>query len=308
MDRTRGRKLIAGGCALLAFGIVATVAISWDRGNVGAAAKVDPGVALASEAARARAEVPTAVPTPTGEPTEVPSAPPQPAVVTRNRLYQVGRLPASRCAEPVREPTSPANVRAYYTEFVACLNKAWAPAIRKAGFTFVPPRLVVTVGQSASSPCDGADGEDYYCHGAIYIDARNDLEAYKHDDPGLVMMYMAFVIAHEYGHHVQALTGILAVRYQRRATINGLEATLEESRRLELQASCLGAVYFGADKDWFPVDDLWIADFESLVSNVNDPERDHGKAESHRHWSMAGLDSASPASCNTYTADSPQVS
>ena len=88
----------------------------------------------------------------------IPVVPPQPATLAKNPLYRIGRLPASRCAEPEHEPTSLASVRAYYGELLACMNKAWAPAIRKAGFTFRPPKLVVTEGRSASSPCECADG------------------------------------------------------------------------------------------------------------------------------------------------------
>ena len=308
MDQTRGSKLIAGGIALLAFGILATVAIRWDRGSVQATGKADPAMVAASEAAKARAAMPTAAPTPTGDPTELPSAPPQPRVVTKNPIYRVGRLPASRCQEPEYEPTTVANVRAYYAEFVACLDKAWAPAIRKAGFEFVSPKLVVSAGESPSSPCDSLDSVAYYCDGAIYMNASADIKDYQEYDPELTLAYMAFTIGHEYGHHVQDLTGIVAARFQRRSTINGVEATLEESRRLELQASCLSGVYFGADRDWLPSGADWIDNFEYVLGNSEDRERDHGSRANHTYWSNAGFDAADPAACNTYTAGSALVS
>ncbi|MDX6241029.1 MAG: hypothetical protein QOG10_5853, partial [Kribbellaceae bacterium] len=44
------------------------------------------------------------------------------------------QIPASKCKEPSARPTAMPAVRAYDTQTVACLNKVWAPVIRKAGF------------------------------------------------------------------------------------------------------------------------------------------------------------------------------
>src|SRR6266705_346346 len=95
--------------------------------------------------------------------------------------------------------TSLRNVQAYYAQFVGCLNRAWGPVIRKAGFTFTPPKLVVVLGKSPSSPCHAYDGPAYYCGDTIYIDAKDDLDGYK-DDPEWATTWMAVIIGHEYGH------------------------------------------------------------------------------------------------------------
>ena len=50
------------------------------------------------------------------------------------------------------QETSLAKVRAYYTQALGCLNKAWAPAIRKAGYQFWAPQLQVYSGKSSTSP------------------------------------------------------------------------------------------------------------------------------------------------------------
>ena len=57
---------------------------------------------------------------------------------------------------------------------------------------------------------------------------------------------------------MQALTGILAAKYERGITLNGIELQREESRRLELQADCFGGAYLGADQESFPVDGEWL--------------------------------------------------
>jgi predicted metalloprotease len=297
--------LIAGGAALLAFGILATGAILWDRHNV----DPSPAAATASEVAKARDALPSTTPS-SAEPAadDVASAPPQPPELTKNSIYRVGKLPASRCAEPEQEPTSLADVRAFYTELLGCLNKAWAPAIRKAGFTFQPPKLVVVKGQSPSSPCNVDDGVAYYCGDTIYIDAQADLTDWAEYDQGRVLARMTMLLGHEYGHHVQALTGILKAVYKWDLPVSGVDLTLQESRRVELQANCLSGVYLGADQDWFPVTDDYLDDWQAIVRSFEDPDRDHGNTENAGNWSIAGYDAADPKACNTFTAAAPFVS
>jgi predicted metalloprotease len=258
----------------------------------------------ASEAARLRSEVPTTVPT--TESTAPVNAPVQPAALARNPIYRAGKLPSPGCTEPEMDPTSLRNVQAYYTEFVSCLNKAWAPVIRKAGFTFTPPKLVVVLGKSPSSPCHFDDGPAYYCGDTIYLDAQADLDGYE-DDSEAAPVWMALTIAHEYGHHVQALTGILKAKYQRDITLNGIDLQLEESRRVELQADCLGGAYLGADQASFPIGDDWLELQDEVIGTSSDPKHDHGAVANYGLWNSKGFDAAGPAGCNTYAADSALV-
>ncbi|MEU4197792.1 neutral zinc metallopeptidase [Kribbella sp. NPDC026611] len=264
---------------------------------------VPGGDAAASEAAAARASVPTTAATTEGEAAIPVKAPPMPSTFTKNPIYRVGKLPSSGCKEPNYQPTSLANVRAYYTEFTACLNKVWAPVIQKAGFRFVPPKLVVVLGQSPSSPCTVEDGRDYYCGDTIYMDAKPDIDGYR-DAPASQRMWMALTMGHEYGHHVQALTGMLRAMGQRHRTLNNVDAYLEDERRLELQASCFSAVYLGADRNDFPLTGSALALWKRVAADTVDDDHDHGKAANHSFWTTAGYDAASPAGCNTYVAPS----
>ncbi|TCO35564.1 hypothetical protein EV652_101446 [Kribbella steppae] len=270
----------------------------------GTTAQSGTDAAAASEAEKLRSALPTTTPTP--EPTAPVSAPPQPTALAKNPIYRVGKLAASECEEPAVPATSLANVRSYYSQYVACLDEVWAPAIRKAGFTFVPPKLAVVLGQSPSSPCDFDDGQAYYCGDTIYMDAETDITAYK-EDPDWARAWMALLIGHEYGHHVQALTGILEAKYQRGLHLNGVDLQLEENRRLELQASCFSAVYLGADREYFPADDEWLDVWDEVVAATEDPERDHGSAPNHVRWTNAGFNAAGPGACNTYNAASSLV-
>ncbi|WP_344153818.1 neutral zinc metallopeptidase [Kribbella yunnanensis] len=284
-------------------GVVVVCAVLLLTGCTKTVVADDPAAAAASEAARARQSVPTTAPT--KAPPQPVTAPPQPPMLAKNAIYGVGKLTAN-CPEPKVKPTSVANVRAYYTQSTACLNAAWAPAIRKAGFTFTPPKLDIVAGRSPDLPCD-ADAYGIYCGDTIYVDAQVDLDEYR-KDPELVRGWMAFVIAHEYGHHVQALTGMEKAAFDRRLRLNGVDLALEESRRYELQASCFGGVYVGADLAAFRKDPGWADLFAKVVGSTDDDGYDHGSTKNHAYWSMAGFRAASPAACNTFTATAAQVS
>ncbi|MGW7679863.1 neutral zinc metallopeptidase [Kribbella sp. NPDC054772] len=229
-------------------------------------------------------------------------------ILLRNPLYGVGRLPASHCKEPTVRPTSVANVRKYYAEFVRCLDKAWAPVVRKAGFTFRSPRVEVFTGPSRTL-CSVTDSAAY-CGGVISMSADFDLKNYRQYDKLWTRTTMAHLVAHEYAHHIQALTGISAAAAERATYLNGVEANLQDRRRLELQASCLSGVYLGADRRYFPVSGSWKEKWVWTIRHRGDEwgtVRDHGDSSSHSKWTRRGFDAGAPSACNTYTASAASV-
>jgi hypothetical protein len=231
-------------------------------------------------------------------------------VVAQNPLYRVGRLPASRCKEPSVRPTSVTNVRRYYTEYLACLNKVWKPVIEKAGFAFVPPRLDIFTGKTRTA-CDVQDSAAYCGGGTISMNATFDITNYRKYNKLWTRTTMAHLVAHEYGHHIQRLTGISEASATRSSYLNGVDAPLQESRRIELQASCLSGVYLGADRSYFPVSGTWRQRWLWTISHRGDEwgtQRDHGNSKSHSRWTRRGFDAASPAACNTFTASAASVS
>jgi uncharacterized protein len=286
--------------------------------GVVAARLADPGRGIS-------AVVPTSTPTASSEPSLAPSAPagvpetPTPTVdpmavnnrtVLQSKLYKVGRIPASRCKEPVARATSLPKVKLYYGQFLDCLNKAWAPVMREAGFQFTAPKLVVYAGRSANTACD-LTSTAVYCDGTIYMSADYDLKNQATYDPLWTRTTMAFLIAHEYGHHVQAMAGILQASHSRESALSNSALALLESRRRELQASCLSGVYLGADKQFFPARGAWLLKWKWTVRNRGDewnPQRTHGNKTNHSRWSRAGFDAADPAACNTFAAKPATVS
>ncbi len=257
--------------------------------------------------------------------TEVPMAPPQPTVtvtatpvpdavrVKQNGLYKAGKVAAVNCAEPKVKPNTEVAVLRYYQALLPCLNRAWAPIVRKAGYEFRPPKLVLYAkgqGACATEPRDVA----FYCDDGEVITMRGDLDAKNFRQYGeAARIDMLDTLAHEYGHHVQQLTNILISSFSRKGWATTEPAKLEESRRFELQASCLGGVFLGANQAGLLLTgnrlDLWEFQTKHSGDEYNpDKKRDHGSRKSQWLWSGPAFKSANPASCNTFTAPAAKVS
>jgi predicted metalloprotease len=252
-------------------------------------------------------------------------APPQPTVtvtvkpvpddvrVKKNKLYTVGRLPSVKCTEPTIKPNSQSAILRYYQALLPCLNNDWGPLVRKAGYPFRAPRLTL-LSKQTSSDCTGETDTAYYCPSdeSINMDWQQDLKRY-HQDPLDARTWMMDTIAHEYGHHVQFLTNIGISSDSREGWAKTPAAKLEETRRLELQATCLGAAFLGANKTslGFTGEKLDVWEFQTQHSGDEyNPKkiRDHGSRKSQWAWAGPAFKSTNPASCNTYTASPARVS
>jgi uncharacterized protein len=233
--------------------------------------------------------------------------------VKQNKLYTVGRLALVGCKEPSVKPSTKAAVLKYYQALLPCLDKAWAPVVRKAGYEFRPPKLVLWEKQLPSA-CSGESDVAFYCGEDETITMRwqNDTKNYKQNKlAGRVDMMDT--LAHEYGHHVQQLTNILISSQSREGWATTETAKLEEQRRLELQASCLGAVFLGANKESLRFTGRKLDEWQWQVKHSGDeynPKkvRDHGARKSQWAWAGPAFQTANPRSCNTFTAPSAKVS
>jgi hypothetical protein len=121
----------------------------------------------------------------------------------------------------------------------------------------------------------------------------------------------AYVLAHEYGHHVQNLTGVL--------TGSGGQGAESRAVRTELQADCLaGAWGANAVETGFlePITDQQIADAMDTAEAIGDdriqsktqgqvnPETwTHGSSAQRQEWFRIGLETGDPTRCDTFNAD-----
>lgn len=121
-----------------------------------------------------------------------------------------------------------------------------------------------------------------------------------------------YIVAHEYGHHVQNITGIEG--RVREAQAGAPDAVNEFSVALELQADCFAGAWIRSVADRGLLDDpneiveaLDAAEavgddriMESSGMEVDPDSFTHGTAEQRRMWLERGYDTADPEACLTF--------
>jgi predicted metalloprotease len=239
-------------------------------------------------------------------------------IVRYNKLYKTGAIAASKCKQVNVSLRTEAGVRAYDQQMVTCMWAAWAPTLKAAGANYkVKPTLFVHNYKTIKTNCGTVTyPTSYYCsysNGAIYVPWVYIANMWK-QSPTYAQAYATNTIAHEYGHHVQAVTGILNASWARQNAFTTNAARLEESRRRELQASCLGSAMIGANKRFYPMSGGLYTQWKYLVANSGDQKgypRDHGSLANHNFWSTSGFYAASTKTyasrCNTFNSAASRV-
>lgn len=243
-----------------------------------------------------------------------PKGPTNLQIVSKNSLYKVGAMGSVNCKEANARPATVSGARANYTQLRACLGRAWPALVKKSGNTFRPP-TVLTFSGTVSSPCGTASdsGPPFYCSSneTIYMNLTEDVGNYNRHPENYqkvwARMWMLHQFAHEYGHHIQHLTGILQANHVLRYEADTQALELEGSRRLELQASCFGDVFIGANKRSYPITGEALFQWKWLILHWSDDANDHGDGVNHQYWALRGFNSRNPALCNTFTSSPPRV-
>jgi len=194
---------------------------------------------------------------------------------------------------------------------LASLNKTWAPIFQKSGAEFSRPKLVFYA-QSGSSGCGAAQSAmgPFYCPSdrGIYIDTDFYAETDKQMDAGGDFA-RAYVIAHEYGHHIQNLTG-LSEKVQSTQQRDPSRAN-QMSVKLELQADCYAGVWAALNKDRIEPGDVeegmraahQIGDDTLMKAAGRTPVEQaftHGSSEQRMQWLRKGLETGDPGQCDTF--------
>jgi predicted metalloprotease len=161
--------------------------------------------------------------------------------------------------------------------------------------------------------CGFADSRvgPFYCpvDRQVYVDLGffDELSRFGAQDTPFVE---AYVIAHEYGHHVQNQLGVLD-------NIRGSQTGPESlSVRSELQADCYAGVWAAHAVETGLVEELTQTDInsgldaaaaigddriqETTQGQVNPETWTHGSSEQRRRWFSRGYETGKPAACDTF--------
>ncbi|HEX5816113.1 MAG TPA: neutral zinc metallopeptidase [Methylomirabilota bacterium] len=214
--------------------------------------------------------------------------------------------------------SAPADRQADFVSVVlADTEDTWAVLFREMNREYIPPKLVLfrTAAQSACGLAGSAVGP-FYCPSdrRVYLDLdffRELGERFR--APG--DFAQAYVIAHEVGHHVQALLGIterVAVMQQRtpRREANAL------SVRVELQADCLAGVWaYHANESRQLLEEGDVEEGLRAAAAIGDDRLQrqaqgqvtpdsftHGTSAQRSRWFKRGFDTGEMRRCDTFAA------
>lgn len=233
-----------------------------------------------------------------------------------NSIYDATLAYPVRCEVAGVDPFAMTNaeMETRFNEFTACLMRVWAPALESQGFDAVRPTVTVYSG-SVSTACGvmedynaaycAADQQVYYADNLIRIIPANLQSSYYISEA---------ILAHEFGHAVQARTGILFAEVVWEQNSDASEAN-NYSRRLEVQADCFAGQYIRAVATSVNIDQDTYANLHSLFYNIGDDvlsgdpavDGNHGHGASRSAWFDTGSASSQVSSCNTFTASDTAV-
>ncbi|WP_199433896.1 neutral zinc metallopeptidase [Qaidamihabitans albus] len=209
--------------------------------------------------------------------------------------------------------TDQAAAEAFFTAARQCLDAAWGPLLEHYNLPFTPPTLHFPTGDGFSTECGniqvGIATAAYYCENSLYVPFAGLQTDQYGDNPGV---YLA-LFAHEYGHHVQEVAGIMDAAWEEiYAAGQDSEAGLEMSRRKELQAQCFSGMFLGAhvDRGGTITRDMYDKAWQDQETRGDDTSgtRDHGSNAHYADWWRAGAVDNRIADCNTFAASSADVS
>ncbi len=192
-------------------------------------------------------------------------------------------------------------------------DNTWEAIFAKSGQQFQAPKLVF-FGGNGRSGCGAAQAAmgPFYCptDQGIYLDTSFFSElANRFGAKG--DFAQDYVIAHEFGHHIQNLLG--TNEQVQRAQRSGSEAEGNAmSVRLELQADCYAGVWANANKTRLDPGD--IGEGMTAAQAIGDDTLQkqsqgrvvpdsftHGTSAQRQAWLKRGLDSGDPAQCDTFS-------
>jgi uncharacterized protein len=221
-------------------------------------------------------------------------------------------------------PQSPQSGRAdemkqFVARVLGSTERTWSEIFQAAGHTYEKPTLVLFsdavesacgFGQAAAGPFYCGADQKLYIDLSFYRDLRERFRA-----PG--DFAQAYVIAHEVGHHVQNLLGIMRKVQSLQSRSSEREANAL-SVRLELQADCLAGIWANyAHRERNILEEGDIEEGLNAAAQIGDDRMQkrargyvvpegftHGSAQQRVQWFRRGITSGDLKQCDTFSSRS----
>ena len=205
------------------------------------------------------------------------------------------------------------------------IDDRWDEIFKESGQKYVGPRIVLFKNATNGGRCGRAESAmgPFYCppDKQIYLDTgffRQVETRFRGCSGNACKFTAAYIIAHEAGHHIQNLLGILP-RVQRLQEQAGSKAAANLLQvKVELQADCLSGVWVNRDEKKRP-GFLEKGDIDAALQTAAAIGDDtlqrqaqgrvvpdsftHGSAEQRKRWFMTGYQQGTVTSCNTFGAE-----
>ena len=214
-------------------------------------------------------------------------------------------------------------------QFVAAVlgntEDTWGEIFQAGGQQYRAPRLRLYRGgeQGGCGFAQAAMGP-FYCPSdqRIYLDTSffNDMQVRFHGCNGKACEFAeAYVIAHEVGHHVQNLLGILPKASAAQRAAGSKAAANRIQVRIELQADCFAGVWANrSNQRWKSIEPGDVEAALQTAAAIGDDRLQkqaqgyvvpdaftHGTSEQRQRWFTTGLKEGKVSACDTFGASQP---
>ncbi len=244
-----------------------------------------------------------------------PSAPAGPKAIYKLEDHPIfaagiGANDFDKCPLPAME-YSPAGEERFLSAALPCIEKAWQPAMKRANLPYQAVELQVFTG-TTQTPCGEHTTKEtaMFCRGVIYWPG-----GYYANEGGTTVRHPGVYLgqlSHEYGHHIQWLSGLMRAADQAQYDVGGWDTPkgLELNRRLELQATCFGGMTLApfSHKNVVPMDVVNTGLSDAGKRGDYNRTPDHGSQPNNERWVMHGHKQNKANACNTWAASSGDVS
>lgn len=203
----------------------------------------------------------------------------------------------------------------FVSAVLAQTEDIWSEVFKKYNSNYAQPKLVLFRG-SVKSACGFASSATgpFYCPSdqKVYLDLSFfDELAKRHDAPG--DFAQAYVIAHEVGHHVQNITGIIPKVHKAKQGISKVKANALQVK-VELQADCYAGLWAHySQKNFDSLEEGDLIEALNAASAIGDDTLQkkaqghvvpdaftHGSSSDRMKWFKKGFQSGDLQVCNTF--------